>query len=155
MKQAESIIVKYDVGDETMHCQVYELGFLEEYKYVVVLSEHNGKIVLSRHKERTTWETQGGHIEQGETSLDAAKRELYEESGAVDFDIEPLCDYRAWNEETGHGANGVLFYAVIKKYNAIPESEMAEIKEFTSLPENLTYPAITPVLFEYLFGAKK
>lgn len=138
-----------------MRCQVYELGFLEEYKYVVVLSEYNGKIVLSRHKKRTTWETQGGHIEQGETPLDAAKRELYEESGAVDYDIEPLCDYRAWNEETGHGANGVVFHAVIRKYDAIPESEMAEIKEFTSLPENLTYPAITPVVFEYLFNTRK
>lgn len=133
-----------------MRCQVYELGFLEEYKYVVVLSEYNGKNVLSRHKERTTWETQGGHIEQGETPLDAAKRELYEESGAVDFEIKPLCDYRAWNEETGHGAYGVVFHAVIREFRAIPDSEMAEIREFTELPENLTYPAITSVLFAHL-----
>lgn len=133
-----------------MRCQVYELGFLEKYKYVVVLSEYNGKIVLSHHKERKTLETQGGHIEQGETPLDAAKRELYEESGAVDFEIKPLCDYRAWNEETGHGANGVVFRAVIREYGAIPESEMAEICEFAELPENLTYPAITPVLFNHL-----
>ena len=73
-----------------MRCQVYELNSLGSYKYVVVLSEHNGRIVLSRHKERTTWETQGGHIEQGETPLEAAKRELYEESGAVDYNITPL-----------------------------------------------------------------
>lgn len=76
-----------------MLCKTYDLNSLKEYKYVVILSEYNGNIVLSRHKQRTTWETQGGHIEQGETPLDAAKRELYEESGAVDFDIEPLCDY--------------------------------------------------------------
>lgn len=133
-----------------MLCKTYDLNSLKEYKYVVILSEYNGKIVLSRHKQRTTWETQGGHIEQGETSLDAAKRERYEESGAVDFEIEPLCDYRAWNEETGHGANGVVFHAVIRRFDDIPESEMAEIKEFASLPENLTYPAITPVLFEHL-----
>lgn len=138
-----------------MLCKTYDLNSLKEYKYVVILSEYNGKIVLSRHKQRTTWETQGGHIEQGETPLDAAKRELYEESGAVDFDIEPLCDYRAWNEETGHGANGVVFYAVIRGFDAIPESEMAEIKEFPSLPENLTYPAITPMVFEYLFNTRK
>lgn len=138
-----------------MLCQTYDLNSLKEYKYVVILSEYNGKIVLSRHKQRTTWETQGGHIEQGETPLDAAKRELYEESGAVNFDIEPLCDYRAWNEETGHGANGVVFYAVIRGFDAIPESEMAEMKEFASLPENLTYPAITPVVFEYLFNTRK
>lgn len=138
-----------------MLCKTYDLNSLKEYKYVVILSEYNGKIVLSRHKQRTTWETQGGHIEQGETPLDAAKRELYEESGAVHFDIEPLCDYRAWNEETGNGANGVVFHAVIRKFDDIPESEMAEIKEFTSLPENLTYPAITPVVFEYLFNTRK
>lgn len=137
-----------------MLCKTYELNSLKEYKYVVVLSEYNRNIVLSRHKNRITWETQGGHIEQGESPLDAAKRELYEESGAIDYDIEPLCDYRAWNEETGHGANGVVFHAIIRKFSDIPESEMAEIKEFTSLPENLTYPAITPVLFEYLFNTR-
>lgn len=92
----------------------------------------------------------GRHIEHGETPLDAAKRELYEESGAVDFEIKLLCDYRAWNEETGHGANGVVFHAVIREFGAIPNSEMAEILEFTELPENLTYLAITPVLFAYL-----
>ena len=56
-----------------MLCKVYGLDYLGDYKYVVVLSEHTGKIVLSRHKERDTWETQGGHIEQGETPLEAAK----------------------------------------------------------------------------------
>ena len=94
---------------------------------------------MSRHKERTTWETQGGHIEAGETPLEAAKRELFEESGAVDFDIEPICDYRAWDENTLHGANGVVFHAVIRQFSDIPESEMAERKAFSSLPDNLTY----------------
>lgn len=67
-----------------MICKTFELGELEHYKYVVVLSIHAGKIVLSRHKARATWETQGGHIEPGETPIEAAKRELYEESGAKD-----------------------------------------------------------------------
>lgn len=133
-----------------MVSRTFDLGSLETYKYVVVLSKYNGKILLSRHKDRTTWETQGGHIEDGETPLDAAKRELYEESGAIDFDIEPLCDYRAWNEDTGHGANGVVFKAIIRELGNIPESEMAEVQTFDSLPNELTYPAITPVLFRYL-----
>ena len=66
-----------------MTSKTYELDSLKNYKYVVVLSEYKGKILLSRHKDRSTWETQGGHIEMGETPLDAAKRELYEESGAL------------------------------------------------------------------------
>lgn len=40
--------------------------------------------------------------------------------------------------------------AEIFKLNNIPESEMQEVKTFEQLPDNLTYPAITPVLFAKL-----
>lgn len=137
-----------------MTSKTYELGTLNNYKYVVTLSEYGGKILLSRHRDRTTWETQGGHIEPGETPLEAAKRELYEESGAVEFQIEPLCDYRAGDHETGNWANGMVFTARIQTLGPIPESEMAEVKTFDLLPHNLTYPQITPGLFQYLFEHK-
>lgn len=130
-----------------MICRTFENNTLKQYKYVVILSKYNGKILLSRHKERTTWETQGGHIEAGETPIEAAKRELYEESGSVEFDIEPLCDYWAGNPDTNQGANGMVFIADIHKIGDIPESEMSEVKTFDILPENLTYPAIASALF--------
>ena len=128
-----------------MECKIYELNYLKQYKYVVILSKYQGKILLSRHKERSTWETQGGHIENGETALDAAKRELYEESGAINFSITPLFDY--WAGDVTSGANGMVFMADIKKLDNIPESEMEEVKTFHCLPKALTYPDITPVLF--------
>ncbi len=134
-----------------MTSKTYPVGTLKQYRYVVTLSEYRGKILLSRHKGRTTWETQGGHIEPGETPLEAAKRELFEESGAADFEIEPLCDYWAGEEGTDDWANGMVFHAVIKKLGPMPESEMAEVRQFDSLPGNLTYPQISPVLFQYLF----
>lgn len=129
-----------------MQCSVYELQELQTYKYVVVLSVYQGKIMLSRHKMRTTWETQGGHIEKGETPLEAAKRELYEESGAVDFSITPVFDYRAGDDRSG--ANGMVFCADIQKLGPLPESEMKEVRFFDELPDNLTYPDITPLLFQ-------
>ncbi len=135
--------------------RTYKIGSLRQYKYVVVLSEYNGSILLSRHKKRTTWETQGGHIEPGEEPLEAAKRELYEESGAVDFEIEPLCDYWAGVEGTDDWANGMVFHATIRKLGQMPASEMAETRQFGILPQNLTYPEITPVLFQYLFDRRK
>ena len=63
-----------------MISKTYPLGSFERYPYVVILSRMEGKFLLSRHKQRTTWEFQGGHIEQGETPLQAAKRELFESS---------------------------------------------------------------------------
>lgn len=133
-----------------MTSKTYPIGTLKQYKYVVVLSEYKSKILLSRHKERATWETQGGHIEPGETPMEAAMRELYEESGAEDYTIEPICDYWAGDEGTDNWANGMVFKAVISKLGSMPKSEMAEVKTFDELPSNLTYPQITPVLFQYL-----
>lgn len=132
-----------------MYCQVYPAGTLKTYQYVVVLSEYNGMLLFSRHRDRKTWETQGGHIEPDETPLDAAKRELYEESGAVDFDIQTAFDYRA-GDDSGH-ANGMVFLAHIKTLAPIPDSEMAEVHSFDTLPPDaqLTYPGITPVLYRY------
>lgn len=136
-----------------MTCKTYETGTLKEYKYVVILSEYQGKILLSQHKNRTTWETQGGHIEPGETPMEAARRELYEESGALEYEIAPLCDY--WAGDPEDWANGMVFRAVISKLGPLPESEMARVRTFDSLPENVTYPAITPVLFDYLWQSSE
>ena len=132
-----------------MTCRTYETGSLKTYKYVVILSEYRGKILLSQHKKRTTWETQGGHIEPGETSMEAAKRELFEESGALEYEMERLCDYWAGEEGTEDWANGMVFRASIRSLGPIPDSEMARVQCFDVLPGNLTYPAITPVLFAY------
>ena len=126
-----------------MRCDTYPLGALGELKYVVVLSRMDGRILLSRHRERSGWETQGGHIEPGETPLAAARRELYEESGALEYDIAPLCDY-----QFAHGAAAV--YAVrVTRLGPLPESEMAEVRLFDEMPRELTYPEAGPELYEH------
>ncbi|MBR1586253.1 MAG: NUDIX domain-containing protein [Clostridia bacterium] len=130
-----------------MRCEVKPLGTLSDYKYVVVLSFYRGLIVLSRHKRRDTWETQGGHIEAGETPLAAARRELYEESGVRDAAIAPLFDY--WAGDDCGGACGRVFRADIRAFEPLPDSEMAEVGLFATLPAALTYPVITPELFHH------
>ena len=128
-----------------MKCVIHPMNTLKSYKYVVVLTKYQDKIVLSRHRNRSTWETQGGHIEKGETPLEAAKRELWEESGAQDFDIHPLFDY--WAADETSQANGQVFAAFVRSFASIPASEMKEIGFFDALPDNLTYLDITPKLF--------
>lgn len=131
-----------------MICKTYKLGELQDYKFVVVLSFYEGKILLSRHRKRSTWETQGGHIEPGEAPAEAARRELFEESGALEFDLEPVFDYWAMDESDGTSAGGMVFRADIRRLGPIPPSEMAEVQSFGALPDCLTYPDISPVLFE-------
>ena len=135
-------------------CTIHPVGTFNDQKFVVILSHMNGKYLLSRHKDRVTWETQGGHIEAGETPLEAAKRELWEESGAVEYTIEPLCDY--WASDDIGWATGVVFRAEITKLQDIPKgSEMAEVKLFETLPEEFTYTYISTVLFAHEKELKK
>lgn len=126
---------------------VLPVGSLSGLRYVVTLSTLDGQLLLSRHKARATWETQGGHIEPGETPEQAARRELWEESGASDYTLTPLCDYRAGRG--GGVAGGRVYVAQVRRLAPLPESEMAQTQLFPTLPEpaRLTYPAITPFLW--------
>lgn len=128
-----------------LQCYIHPFGTLTPVKYVVVCTFYRGKCLLSRHRERLSWETQGGHIEPGETALEAAKRELYEESGVENARLYPVCDYLGVNPP--RQANGTVFLAVAEALGPMPESEMAEAALFDTLPENLTYPNVTPRLF--------
>ncbi len=131
---------------ENLQCIIYPLGHLKTYKYVVICTFYDGKPVLSRHAARDTWETQGGHIEEMETPLEAAKRELYEESGITDAEVFPVCDYYGYNGD--RHSNGAVFAAVAHSMNELPAFEMEEVQVFPAIPEHLTYPYVTPKLFE-------
>ena len=59
-------------------------------KYAVIVAQYQGKWILCRHNDRTTWEIPGGHRESDETPDEAAARELWEETGATKARIKPI-----------------------------------------------------------------
>ena len=118
----------------------------ELYKFAVTAARYNGQWIFCRHRERLTYEVPGGHREAGESITQTARRELYEETGAFDYNLVPVTSYSVTaNGETTYGK---LFFAEVRALGELPRSEIAEIIFSSDLPKNLTYPQIQPSLFE-------
>ena len=124
----------------------------ELLKFAVIISKTNGKWVFCKHKERDTYEVPGGHREENENILETAKRELKEETGALDFSLSPICVYSVTGKnkvnETGEETYGMLFFADIKSFENELHSEMEKVLITDTLVENWTYPLIQPKLIE-------
>lgn len=120
----------------------------ELLKFAVIIAKTGGKWVFCKHKERDTYEVPGGHREAGETILETARRELYEETGATQFEITPICVYSVTAPDNFDGKEtfGMLYYADIESFETELHSEIEKIHVSEQLVENWTYPLIQPKL---------
>ena len=128
--------------------QFYDRVDDRKLKFAVIVTKAQGHWVFCKHRKRDTLEVPGGHREPGEDILTTAKRELYEETGAVDFSIRPVCVYSvtAPRNFDGQETFGMLFYADVEAFEKELHSEIERIVIRDDLPENLTYPEIQPYL---------
>ena len=115
-------------------------------KFAVIVSQHNGKWVLCKHKERYTYECPGGHREENEAIEQTAKRELWEETGAKDYMLKRVCIYSVLDDNAE--TFGALYYADIFSFEELPKLEIERIEFFDDLPTSWTYPEIQPLLLE-------
>lgn len=128
--------------------QFYDQVDDQKLRFAVIVTKANGQWVFCKHRERNTLEVPGGHREPGEDILDTARRELYEETGAVDYSIEPVCVYSvtAPGNFDGQETFGMLFYADVKAFEKELHSEIERIVVQNELPAAWTYPDIQPYL---------
>ncbi|MDA3847485.1 MAG: NUDIX domain-containing protein [Vallitaleaceae bacterium] len=121
-------------------------------KYVVLQTKFEEQWIFVKHKDRTTWEIPGGHIEENESPDEAAERELIEETGATKFTIEGLCDYTV--TRNGKSSSGRLYYCEVSELGELGGYEIDEIIASDNLPDELTYKEIQPYLFAKVLEIK-
>lgn len=132
----------------------YESVEDEKLKFAVIVSKSMGKWVFCQHKQRDTWEVPGGRREDKEEILDTAKRELREETGAIDFAIEPVCVYSVKRKDEMESF-GMLYVADIFSFENELHSEIEKILLTDDLVEHWTYPLIQPNLIREVQKRKK
>ena len=145
--------------ENVMEVKFYDTVNDELLKFAVIISQSNGKWVFCKHKERDTYEVPGGHRETGENILETAKRELQEETGAVKYEIKPICVYSVTGKtrvnDTGEESFGMLYFAEITEFAKELHSEMEKVILMDELPENWIYPLIQPKLIEKYMQIEK
>ncbi|MDF2941500.1 MAG: MutT-like (Nudix) hydrolase [Herbinix sp.] len=121
-------------------------------QFAVIVARYKKQWVICKHKSRDTYEVPGGHREPGEAILDTAKRELQEESGAIDFELTPICVYSVSGKDGVISdlteTYGMLYFAEVHRIGPLPEFEIEQVILSEELPKNWTYPLIQPKLME-------
>ncbi|MGM9988475.1 MAG: RNA deprotection pyrophosphohydrolase [Bacillaceae bacterium] len=87
-----------DYYQNTVELSFEDQPFSKEPKHVWVLCRYNHQWVLTNHTRRG-YEFPGGKIEAGESPVQAAIREVHEETGGVVSNIQYIGQYRVTSKD--------------------------------------------------------
>lgn len=118
-----------------------------EARHVLIFPFWQGRLLFTRHRMRGI-ELPGGKIEAGESSLAAAVREVYEETGAVLEGIERIGQYII-----NHSMVKDIYVARVRHYADIPSgSDVEETLLYDTPPSDVKgNPAFSRLLYDDVY----
>ncbi|WP_051688441.1 NUDIX hydrolase [Butyrivibrio sp. AE2032] len=121
----------------------------------VLIENDKGQVLLQKRSDTGEWCVPGGAMEPGETFVEAATRELYEEVGIRVSDLKLFGLYSGTDREI-HYPNGDVVYSlsvifITKSYSgeiSDSDSEVLEHRFFdrNEIPKDLFTPDARPIL---------
>ena len=116
----------------------------------IVFTFYEGKYVMTYHPKRKGWEFPAGRREENETAVECAKRETFEETGAILSEAIPLGYYLV--SKHNNVFKTAIFMSDVDKFEPKPHwSETDLVKLFEELPKNISYKDdVYKIVLEYI-----
>ena len=121
----------------------------------VIVENEKGEVLLQKRADNHCWGYAGGSVELDEVVEDAAKRELFEETGLIAQELTLFGVFSGKQTHyvypNGDEVSNVDIVYLCKSYSGqlkCQESEVEELRFFPpdALPENLSPPIRVPLL---------
>lgn len=121
----------------------------------VIVENENGEVLLQKRTDNHCWGYAGGSVELDEVVEDAARRELYEETGLIAREIELFGVFSGPDTHyvypNGDEVSNVDIVFLCRKYDGTlrcQDGEVEELRFFPAnfLPEDLSPPIRKPLL---------
>lgn len=131
----------------------------------VIVENEKGEILLQLRTDEPSWAYAGGSVELDERVEDAAKRELYEETGLVAEELELLGVFSGPGMHhvypNGDQVSNIDMVYICRSYKGTLRCDNDEVKQLAffsidSLPENIFKPNVEAIerYIEYRTGRK-
>lgn len=123
-----------------------------------VILYKNGKILLQQRRDNLCWGYHGGGVEPGERVEDAAKRELFEETGLVANSLKLYGVFSGPNHHhvypDGNEADIIDIVYTCDEFSGEESGQESEVNDlrwfdFDSIPTNLS-PVIKDALLQFI-----
>lgn len=124
--------------------------FSDEPDHVLIVAVYQGKLLFTCHSTRG-WELPGGKIETGETPVEAAVRETWEETGAIIRNVKQIGEYRVSGQDTNPFIKAI-YLAKVETIGELPQGFETIQAALFPVHVNPHQPTFSPFMQDQVFA---
>lgn len=124
--------------------------FSDEPDHVLIVAVYQGKLLFTCHSTRG-WELPGGKIETGETPVEAAVRETWEETGAIIRNVKQIGEYRVWRQDIPSFIKAI-YLAKVETIGELPQGFETIRAALFPVHVNPHQPTFSPFMQDQVFA---